>query len=160
MQRGDEPIGQRNWGNHPLPVALEWPYANLGGRRMSPLFIAGFCYSENNENVQMAGLADHQFETQAYILFQKTTHPTAQDREMGLDQVHVTVNDEAHSCYGGVNRVILQTGSLLMKISQVACKSLGTEEEIVVAIPPKVPGVDNLAEGLQKMLGSIFSDER
>ena len=127
---------------------------------MNPLFIAGFAYANDDGEVLMTGLADHQYETRNCILFQKTIHPTAQDKQLGLDDVHLTVNSQDRSCYGGVKQMILQSGLLLLRVSPEAAKALGTDQDIRIAIPKDLSGMDGVASSLQRMFTVAFSDQR
>lgn len=70
-------------------------------------FTAKFAYTGESDGVLMAGLADDRHESVNYLLFQKLIDPGAQDIQQGHDQVHVTLNGGASSCYGGIERISL-----------------------------------------------------
>jgi hypothetical protein len=141
-------------------MEVEWKNTTMGGKPMTPLFTATFCYSQDDGTVQMVGLADHEYETNQYVLFQKTIHPTEQDRFTGLDQVHITVNEQNRAMYGGVKKVTLATDKLTVYLSSETAKEVGTDELISVALAPKICNLDLFAAGLRVMFSSIFVDQR
>ena len=127
---------------------------------MTPIFTADFSYVQDDGSVQMAGLADDQFKTKQCVLLQKTIRPSAQDRRVGQDQVHITVNDQEHSAYGGIKQVLLNRDNLVIRLSPKTSQELGTEEQFTVAFAPNLPGLDRLSDSLRAMLATSFFDQR
>ena len=122
-------------------------------------FIAKFAYTGESDGVLMAGLADDQYETVDYLLFQKAIDPSAQDVELGHDQVHLTLNGGASSCYGGVESIRLVSSELKVRVDSSAAEVLGTEQDFVVSFDCRLEGLDELSLMLEKMFES-FVDER
>ena len=127
---------------------------------MKPFFTAGFSYAQDDGLLQMAGLANDQFKTKQYLLLQKTVHPSDQDRRLGQDQVHITLNDQEHSTYGGIVQVLLNRDSLALRLIPKASHELGTQEDLMVGFAPDLPGLTCLSEVLRAMLSSSFHDQR
>jgi hypothetical protein len=93
---------------------------------------AGYVYTQNDGEVAIVGFADQQHETKAYVLLQRTLHPSSDDIRRGWDDVHITVDDQARSAYGGVKRITLLEKRVLIEVGPITAKHLGTAETISV----------------------------
>jgi len=56
----------------------------------------------------MVGFADNQFETREYLLLQRTMMPNEQDRNLGLDGIHIQVDGPNKSGYDGIESIRLR----------------------------------------------------
>src|SRR5579864_2094419 len=99
---------------------------------MASLFEAGCVYSSDDGEVVIVGFADSQFDTKRYVLLQRGKHPSGEDRALGHDQVHITVDDESHSNYGGIRTIELEPGLVRISLEPNAARLLGTDREIVI----------------------------
>ena len=96
---------------------------------------AGFAYTQNDGEVAMVGFADHQYDTKAYVLLQRTLRPSSDDICRGWDDVHIMVDDETRSAYGGVKQITLHDEKqVLIEVSPATANHLGTGETISVNI--------------------------
>lgn len=116
-------------------------------------FTARFLFTESDSSIAKAGLADDQFDTQQYILFQRSLIPSEQDRLLGHDQPHVEVSDQSVSAYGAVSAVQLAGLQLkvdldppLFEVGSSVVVSVGTED-----------GLPELIEMLRLIFGPRFS---
>lgn len=120
------------------------------------LFNAKFACSGESDGVLMAGLADDRHDSVNYLLFQKTINPDAQDIEQGHDQVHVTLNGGAFSCYGGIERVSLASNGLEVRVDSHTAEVMGTTQRLVVSFEHHLDGLDELSVMLEKIFDSLF----
>jgi hypothetical protein len=114
-------------------------------------FWAGFAYSENNGEVELAGLADDQFDTLDYILFQKDLNPSDEDVAMGHDQVHVTLGNGGGSVYGGVERIEVFEDRIAFVFDEPSSKKLDIVGEVVVYLNEGLENVHDFIQALQAM---------
>ncbi|HUT11542.1 MAG TPA: Imm10 family immunity protein [Thermoguttaceae bacterium] len=119
---------------------MDTQYAELG---------AGFVYTQNDGEIAMVGFADQQYDTKAYVLLQRTLRPSGDDVRRGWDDVHVTVNDQTRSAYGGVKRITLRNKQVLIKVSPTTANHLGTGETISVNMENAQVDIGKLAEMLK-----------
>jgi Immunity protein 10 len=99
---------------------------------MATVLDAGYVYSSDDGEVVMAGFADQQYGTKRYVLLQRGKTVSAQERALGQDQVHMTVDDQDRSTYGGIRTAELERDIVKINLDQRCAQQLGTEEEIVI----------------------------
>jgi hypothetical protein len=127
---------------------------------MSTEFTAKFIHAESEGETRTVGLADDQFETRRYVLFQRTLNPSNRDRQLGQDQLHVTIDDQSRSTYGGVERLLLKINVLTVQLNREAAAALKTEQDIVIQIAPGAGDVNQLAAALREVAPASFEDGR
>ena len=111
---------------------------------------AGYVYSSDDGEVIVVGFADRQYETQQYVLLQRGRTVSPEERESRQDQVHLTVNDQRGSVYGGIQKVEVEPTLVKIILEPAAAQRRGTREEVVIhfAIPDEAEGAnDQGAEG-------------
>lgn len=97
-------------------------------------FHAEFVYTESNDDLITVGFADTQFNTEKYILLQRSISITAQDKLLGLDNIYITFLDQSRSNYGGILKFELKRNLLLIELTEQAANILKTEPCIAVDI--------------------------
>ncbi len=125
---------------------------------MATLLNANFLYGQidRDTDVIMVGFADDEFDTQKYLLLQKSLLPCSdEDIELGFDKVHVTFCNELQSAYCDIERVILENGYFMITVTNESAIELGTENEIVVNFPK---GSEKIAE-IKVLLQEMFSQD-
>jgi len=115
---------------------------------------AGFVYTQNDGEVAIVGFADQQYDTRAYVLLQRTLRPSSDDIRRGWDNIHITVNDETASAYGGVKRITLIDRQALIEVSSTTAHHLGTGETISVNMANAQVDFRELADMLRLVCGS------
>ncbi|MED3571404.1 Imm10 family immunity protein [Cytobacillus praedii] len=94
---------------------------------MSILLKASFVYCGIEDETLLIGFADDEFETKEYVLFQKSL--CIEDIPI-LNMVHITLNSENRSEYGGILRIILSRKLISIFLSKETARSLGVNESI------------------------------
>jgi len=125
-----------------------------------PLFVAGFAYSEDNEESQTVGLADSPIETKKYILIQKVKHPTESDQRLGLTGIYLEVNDQIHSSYRGVQRILLFTDRLEVILFDKMAGSMKLPIHFSIEFSSDMLGASEFADALLGLDAAIVYDKR
>ncbi|WP_054402446.1 Imm10 family immunity protein [Paenibacillus solani] len=94
---------------------------------MSILLKTSFVYFGVEDETLLIGFADEEFETHEYVLFQKSLYN--EDIPM-LNKVHITLNSENRSEYGGILRITLSQKLISIYLSEETARSLGVDDSI------------------------------
>ncbi|WML46647.1 Imm10 family immunity protein [Neobacillus sp. PS3-34] len=123
---------------------------------MQNLFRANFLYPDvdRDTNILMIGFADAEFNTKEYILLQKSLAPGEQDKELGLDEIHIEYNDQIHSTYGGILNVELNNDCIEIELDDHTARQLQTGKSICVSFDKK----NETILTLEKNLTIMFQD--
>ena len=89
-------------------------------------FIAKCITCQNDNGLVMVAFADDDVETTKYLLFQRTLEPDEQDRELGQDKVHVQLDSQEQSGYGGVSALRLNESIVTIEFDASMAQVLGT----------------------------------
>lgn len=135
MQERDASSKRANRRDDPIPMARERNNANLDTGElgtMTTILDAGYTYSSDGDGVVTVGFADQQYDTQRYLLLQRSKNPSGQDQKLEHDQVHITIDDQSRSTYGGIRRIEIQPVMVKITLTTESAQQLGTDREIVV----------------------------
>ncbi len=127
---------------------------------MSALFTARYAYGNAEGQVLMAGLADDQFATTRYVLFSKTLNPTKADGRLGHDGLHIAIDDEQRSAYGGILAVNLTDEILEVILNDVTAQSLGTGRRVNILLDPSIGSLENFCHTMERMAPGLLTDQR
>ena len=116
-------------------------------------FTAHFLFTESDPTLAKAGLADDQFETQEYVLFQRSLKPSEQDLRLGHDQPHVEVSDQSASAYGSFSAVQLSGQQLKVELDPPL---EGVGSSVIVTLGTE-DGLPELIDTLTLIFGPRFS---
>lgn len=94
---------------------------------MSTLLKASFVYFGIEDETLLIGFADNEFETKEYVLFQKSL--CMEDIPI-LNKVHITLNSQDRSEYGGIGRIIISRKLMSIFLSEETARSLGVNDSI------------------------------
>ena len=68
---------------------------------------------------------------QHYLILTRSLHTTEQDRVLGQDQIHLELDDQIHSSYGGVAFGSLRPGCLELALNNRGSGNIGTTMIVV-----------------------------
>ncbi|MGG3280986.1 Imm10 family immunity protein [Paenibacillus solani] len=94
---------------------------------MSILLKASFVYFGVEDETLLIGFADDEYETNEYVLFQKSLY--IEDIPI-LNKVHITLNSETRSEYGGILKITLSQKLISIYLSKETARSLGVDGSI------------------------------
>lgn len=123
------------------------------------LFTANYVYGNEVDGVLIAGMADDQFETTRYVLFQKSLNPTADDVALGFDRVHIALDDAENGVYGELVSVVLNAACLQVGVDAATSAALGVDKTFTVALSSSVTGLEPFVLMLEAMTDT-FVDAR
>jgi hypothetical protein len=93
---------------------------------------AGFTYSEDDQDTITIGFADKQYDTQEYVLLTRAKHVSHEEQLLDQHEIHITVDDELRSTYGGVESVEVQPGRFTLRLSSSCAKTLKVDQELII----------------------------
>lgn len=114
---------------------------------------AGFVHTEHDGKVVSIGFADQECDTKAYVLLQRALCPSADDIRRRWDDVHIEINDEIRSAYGGVKRIDIGDKRVLIELTPTTAGHLGTAETISIEITDSLVPMSELAKMLRLVCG-------
>ncbi|MCZ8518493.1 MULTISPECIES: Imm10 family immunity protein [Paenibacillus] len=114
---------------------------------------AHFLYSNFDEEMEvvLVGFADQEFETKEYILLQRSTESDDQDKALGLDKVHITINGEDCSDYCDIKEIILRSDSLEIILDDSTVKVLQIPNHIAIRFNVAVDQLQAIKNHLELM---------
>ena len=113
---------------------------------------AGYVHSGADGGIVTVGFADHKYGTRRYVLLQRGILGAIDAR--GHNQVHITVEDEGRSTYGGIRRLQFGSSEVRIKLEPHVASQLGTDEEIVIRLPPLVSQREELTARLRELFAN------
>ncbi|AEI42855.1 Imm10 family immunity protein [Paenibacillus mucilaginosus] len=114
---------------------------------------AQFIYSNVDEDAEvvLVGFADQEFETKEYILLQRSTVSDDQDKALGLDKVHITINGEECSGYCDIKEIILRSDSVEIILDDSTVKVLGVPNHVAIRFNAAVDQLQAIKNHLELM---------
>lgn len=96
--------------------------------------------------------ADKQMGEGKYVMLQKGLESNEQDKKFGFDKVHIEVDTQKKSAYGGISRMHLSQGTLRIELNERGRQYLQVEGDIQLRLPNDDPYID---EKLRKFAAAI-----
>lgn len=100
----------------------------------------------------MVAFADREDSPFQYLILQRALAPSDQDRRLGHDLVYLEVNDQLHSCYGGIDRLRITDREIVIDLSEDVVNSLGGVSRVAISGPQEELARDDLLQALQGMV--------
>jgi hypothetical protein len=119
---------------------------------------ANFLYAQIDPelDVIMVGFADDEYDTQEYVLLQRTLNPTDEDIEAGFDKIHITYNDEGRALYGGINKLRFTRNCIEITLVKEATEILNSQPVIEITFEQDKVDINEF----QNHLLQLFSNEQ
>jgi hypothetical protein len=86
---------------------------------------------EEDAELWRVAFADAEFNPRRYLLLQREKSPDPQDVELGLDGYQVEVNDQANTCYGGIESFELFEDRAVITFEDDAMSGLDADGVVV-----------------------------
>jgi hypothetical protein len=100
----------------------------------------------------LVGFADAEFDTQLYLMLQRSFEDEQQDIQLGHDTYHVEWCDQGRSGYGGIDRFVLKRNFVEVIFSPDMAKTLGGLELLRIAIQMN----GEARQALEAALSTVF----
>lgn len=83
--------------------------------------------------------ADNEFSPSRCVLIQKSLKADERDRAMGFEKIHIRIEDESRSGYGGIVEVSAGHDRLTVFLDQAARAALKIDGDIEISVDPHHP---------------------
>lgn len=97
-------------------------------------FVANFVSVEDDGSASTVGFSDDEFDPKQYVILQQASEYDEQDKKMGMDKVHIEINSQAKSQYGGILFISIDGDQLIIGLDDDAQSCLGIEGNIVITL--------------------------
>ena len=114
---------------------------------------AGFVYDSEDEDVILVGFADKEYQTERYVLLQRSKQISAEEEVLGQGEVHISVDDQDRSAYGGIEQLVLDQSGVRIRLDRDTAAMLATEDEILISFDGQAADVLRLRKALQLLFG-------
>jgi hypothetical protein len=116
-------------------------------------FHANCVVLEDTEDFWLVGFADQENDTEEYLMLQRSFADDEQDKTLGMATYYVERNDQALSCYGGIDSCNLYTTEIIFSFDEKGAERLNISEPLRITF-----GVDpGRLTKLRARLASVFS---
>ncbi len=102
---------------------------------MSYQFNAKHVGLEDDGFVLVLGFLDDEIKPEKQVLIQKTLEPDEQDKKLGMDKIHVQVETESRSGYGGIASIQYYDNELHIELTPNGEDFLRVDKKIVITLP-------------------------
>lgn len=99
----------------------------------------------------MIGFADDEFSPSRFVLIQKLLKVDERDRAMGFDKVHIQIEDQSRSGYGGIVEISAGHDRLTVFLDQAARAALKIDGDIEISVDPHHPVLGDAVLELKKL---------
>jgi Immunity protein 10 len=114
-------------------------------------FSAHYIFVEDDDSMTRIGFADDEFSPSKLMLIQKASNVDERERAMGFEKLHIQIEDESRSRYGGITEIRVSSENLVVSLDQPARFALKIEGNVEIAIDPSHPVLERAISRLKKM---------
>jgi hypothetical protein len=114
-------------------------------------FVASHVYVHSDDALCVVGFADDAFDPSKSVVVQMSLAPTESERGMGLDGVHLQVEDQSRSACAAIQSIRVGPGSVRILLRPEARSILKTGGDI--EITGAHPACDEAISALKRMCG-------
>ncbi|WP_185964354.1 Imm10 family immunity protein [Aliikangiella marina] len=116
---------------------------------------ASHIFNQDDDYMVMLGFADDEFEPSKFVIIQKAHEYDDQDVKLGMDKLHIQVEDQSRANYGGISSFTLDNSYLVIELELDTQSSLKVDGNIRIALEANHPEL----ESTLSVLKNIASDE-
>jgi hypothetical protein len=121
---------------------------------MSYRFDASHVFAQDDGYMVMIGFADDEHEPSQFVLLQKAKEYDEQDKRLGMDKIHIQVEDESRALYGGIRLISKEGEHLLIELEDAAASALRVNGNIEINLDPHHPQLATALAELEKLVSS------
>lgn len=118
---------------------------------MNYKFSANHIVVEEDEFMKMISFADDEFSPSKFVILQKAAANNESERAMGMDKIHIQIEDESRSNYGGISAVRLSGGNLVLSLDREARLALQIEGDVEICVDQNHSNFESSIFELEKM---------
>ncbi|MGI0120120.1 Imm10 family immunity protein [Zooshikella sp. RANM57] len=94
-------------------------------------------FVEDDGYTVIIGFSNDQFEPTKYVIIQQAKEYDDQDKNLGMDNLHIQVEDQSRSIYGGILEIAFENNHLTLSLDHNAQKQLKVDGNIKIKLPEK-----------------------
>lgn len=117
-------------------------------------FEAIHVFTQDDGCMVMIGFADSEIEPNKSLILQKSHEHDSQDKQLGMDKIHIQIEDESRSKYGGINSVNVSEGVVRFSLSDDAKSALHIDGDIEAEVSEDHPDFEEVKAQLKEMCES------
>lgn len=114
-------------------------HSRVGDMTVNYQFNARHITNDDDGSTIAIGFADDEFSPSRFVLIQKSLNADERDRVMGFDKIHIQIEDESRSGYGGIIEVSMGHDRLTVFLDQAARAALKIDGDIEILVDPNHP---------------------
>lgn len=118
---------------------------------MNYCFDATHIFAQDDGYMVMIGFANDELEPTKFVILQKAHEYDDQDKKMGMDKIHIQVEDESRSKYGGIEAVDISEGMIRVLLSDDTKSALSIDGDIEASVSADHPAFDEVKSQLKKI---------
>lgn len=115
------------------------------------IFNAPVISAKTENGVAILGFANDEVNTTQYLLLQRLLNPSQQDRALGLDRIHVQLNERSE--YGAVKEACLRVQSVVFQFDEATAAAVSNGEPVEITFNVNSAQLDSLATQLRQLIG-------
>lgn len=116
---------------------------------MTYKFTASHVFNQDDGYMIMLGFANDEFEPSRFVLIQKAHEFDAQDIKLGMNKLHIQVEDQSRAQYGGITSFNIRGDSIVIELDDLAKSSLKIDGDIEIMLDLKHPDLENVISVLK-----------
>jgi hypothetical protein len=127
---------------------------------MAYKFNASHVFNEDDDYMVMLGFSDDEFEPSQFVILQKAHEYDDQDIKLGMDKVHIQVEDQLRAQYGGISAFKLEGNCLSIELENETKNSLKVDGNIEITLDLNHPNVNStitVIEEIAKQESILFT---
>lgn len=118
---------------------------------MNYQFSANHISVEDDGYTKIVAFADDELSPSKFIILQKANAHDENERAMGMDKIHIQIEDQSRSRYGGINAIRMSGQRLKIFLSEEARLSLRLDGDIEIDIDSNHPNLESALSELKKI---------
>lgn len=95
---------------------------------------ANHIFVQEDDLMKIISFADDEFSPSKFLILQKAAASNESERAMSMDKIHIQIEDESRSSYGGISAVRLSGENLVLSLDQEARLALQIEGDVEIGV--------------------------
>jgi len=114
-------------------------------------FTANHVFNEDDGYTIIIGFTDDELEPSQFIIIQKAHEYDEQDIKLGMDKIHIQVEDQSRAKYGGISAFNLADNCLFIELDDEAKSSLKVDGNIEITLTSNHPDLESTIAKLKEI---------
>jgi len=115
---------------------------------------ANHIFVQEDDLMKIISFADDEFSPSKFLILQKAAASNESERAMSMDKIHIQIEDESRSSYGGISAVRLSGENLVLSLDQEARLVLQIEGDVEIGVDRSHHNFESAVLELKRMCQS------